>query len=374
MVVARCAVAAAAAAAAAALGLLTPHAALAAPQGAEVTALPGWDKPLPSRTFSGMLESTKGGQKARGGGRGREQGAVKERGEAGAARLPSLRTASRIRTKADKAALPSPAPQLQGYHVHYVLMEAEMDTPEEAPLIVWFNGACAAHRERGRPARSKQSKRTLPTLAPRTCAPPAPHLANGWDRYLYGAADSPPRLSPARALHGAALPEGGPGASSLFGVFVELGPLVLSDESLKTAAYNATGVPTPQYNPHAWTRVGNVLAFSSPPPVGYSYCDAGGVTGGGRSCGPWDDETTAEVNKGALEAFFGAYPEYAKRPTFITGEVRRAVPCSAVPCPAVPAKKRRPPADHARVGAALTRLLPLALSAVVRGRVCAHAG
>ena len=165
------------------------------------------------------------------------------------------------------------------------------------------------------------------------------------------------------------MPEGGPGASSLFGVFVELGPLVLSDESLKTAAYNATGVPTPQYNPHAWTRVGNVLAFSSPPPVGYSYCDAGGVTGGGRSCGPWDDETTAEVNKGALEAFFGAYPEYAKRPTFITGEVRRAVPCSAVPCPAVPAKKRRPPADHARVGAALDALAP-SRSLCSRTRAC----
>lgn len=34
---------------------------------------------------------------------------------------------------------------------------------------------------------------------------------------------------------------GGPGAASLFGLFVELGPYQLSDESLATASYNKTG-------------------------------------------------------------------------------------------------------------------------------------
>ena len=37
---------------------------------------------------------------------------------------------------------------------------------------------------------------------------------------------------------------GGPGASSMFGLLVELGPLLLNDDSTKTEAYKKTGVPT----------------------------------------------------------------------------------------------------------------------------------
>jgi serine carboxypeptidase-like clade 1 len=48
---------------------------------------------------------------------------------------------------------------------------------------------------------------------------------------------------------------GGPGAASFFGLFVEMGPLLLSGASVRTAAYNATGVPTLYRNPFAWTKV-----------------------------------------------------------------------------------------------------------------------
>ena len=44
---------------------------------------------------------------------------------------------------------------------------------------------------------------------------------------------------------------GGPGASSLFGLLVELGPLLLNDQSLVGDAYDQTGVPTLFYNPSA---------------------------------------------------------------------------------------------------------------------------
>ena len=66
----------------------------------------------------------------------------------------------------------------------------------------------------------------------------------------------------------------GPGASSMFGLFVELGPLLVNENSLKTAAFNATGVhPSLFRNPQAWTRLGSVLMFDWPPPVAFSYCD-----------------------------------------------------------------------------------------------------
>ena len=42
---------------------------------------------------------------------------------------------------------------------------------------------------------------------------------------------------------------GGPGASSMFGLFVELGPFYLSAQSLKTEDFNRTGIPTLFRNP-----------------------------------------------------------------------------------------------------------------------------
>ena len=60
---------------------------------------------------------------------------------------------------------------------------------------------------------------------------------------------------------------GGPGAGSEFGMFTELGPLMLSEESLKTDLYKATGVPTLWRNENAWTKVANVLIYDSPAPV-----------------------------------------------------------------------------------------------------------
>jgi hypothetical protein len=92
----------------------------------EVTVLPGWDGPLPSRMFSGFLDST-------------------------------------------------PAGESKLQHMHYIFVESESD-PANDPLLIWSNG--------------------------------------------------------------------GPGAGSEFGLFTELGPLELSDQSLKTASYNATGVPS----------------------------------------------------------------------------------------------------------------------------------
>ena len=50
--------------------------------------------------------------------------------------------------------------------------------------------------------------------------------------------------------------QGGPGASSLFGFFVEFGPFMLNDQSLQDDAYNKTGVPQLIRNPSSWNKVG----------------------------------------------------------------------------------------------------------------------
>ncbi len=112
---------------------------------------------------------------------------------------------------------------------------------------------------------------------------------------------------------------GGPGASSMFGLLVELGPLLLNVDSLQTESYKATGVPTLFRNDFAWTKLGSVLMFDWPPPVGFSYC-GGDPTGDGHSCGDWDDERMAKLTYAALSGWFDAFPERRAHPLYLTGE------------------------------------------------------
>eukprot|EP00041_Stephanoeca_diplocostata_P019454 m.419853 g.419853 ORF g.419853 m.419853 type:complete len:463 (-) comp21310_c0_seq1:1157-2545(-) len=113
---------------------------------------------------------------------------------------------------------------------------------------------------------------------------------------------------------------GGPGASSLFGLLVELGPLMLNSESLAGAVYNKTGVPQLIYNPYSWSKTANILIVDNPPPVGFSFCTPAGQTGSGTSCGPWNDELVAAANHEFLVGWMHAYPEFSRNQVFITGE------------------------------------------------------
>ena len=61
---------------------------------------------------------------------------------------------------------------------------------------------------------------------------------------------------------------GGPGASSLAGVFGENGPLLLTEEGSLIE------------NPYAWNLHANVLAIEFAPGVGYSYCASTRTDGG----------------------------------------------------------------------------------------------
>lgn len=113
---------------------------------------------------------------------------------------------------------------------------------------------------------------------------------------------------------------GGPGAPSLFGSFTELGPYYVSDASLKTKAYNTTGVPSLFQNVQSWTKQGSLLVRNLPPPVGYSYCQPAGPSGDGYSCGDWDDTRTAKHSFEFMKNWFDAFPEYAESELYLSGE------------------------------------------------------
>jgi carboxypeptidase C (cathepsin A) len=113
---------------------------------------------------------------------------------------------------------------------------------------------------------------------------------------------------------------GGPGASSFFGSFSELGPYYLTDASLKTDSYKKTGVPTLYENFYRWSKLGSLLIRNLPPPIGFSYCDPAGPSGDGYSCGPWNDTSVAKHSYDFMSGWMEAFPEYKGRDLYLTGE------------------------------------------------------
>ncbi|PIO61182.1 serine carboxypeptidase, partial [Teladorsagia circumcincta] len=95
---------------------------------------------------------------------------------------------------------------------------------------------------------------------------------------------------------------GGPGSSSLEGLFLENGPFRIGKDG-KTIARN----------PYAWNQFANVLYLESPVGVGYSYSTDGNQP-------QYSDDLTAAENYAALKNFFNRYPEYRSRPFYTTGE------------------------------------------------------
>jgi carboxypeptidase C (cathepsin A) len=103
---------------------------------------------------------------------------------------------------------------------------------------------------------------------------------------------------------------GGPGASSLMGLFTELGPLLLNSRSLPDV--NPTGDWQLLSNPYAWSNNASLLVWEQPAGVGFSRCSA--------SCPVWNDTSSASANLQFLLAFFNAFPSDRSRELFISGE------------------------------------------------------
>lgn len=92
---------------------------------------------------------------------------------------------------------------------------------------------------------------------------------------------------------------GGPGCSSLTGLFFELGPASIGKD-LK---------PIP--NPHSWNNNATVIFLDQPADTGYSYTDGGQVA---------DTVTAGKDTYAFLKLFFQQFPEYATKDFHITGE------------------------------------------------------
>ena len=113
---------------------------------------------------------------------------------------------------------------------------------------------------------------------------------------------------------------GGPGASSLFGLLQEFGPILLNVDSYD-AKYDATGIPTPQVHDFAWSKSATLICIDSPPPIGFSFCTEHGPSANGTSCGPWTDKSVFAANhKAHVELFNNIIPELKPNPFFMMGE------------------------------------------------------
>jgi hypothetical protein len=144
---------------------------------------------------------------------------------------------------------------------------------------------------------------------------------------------------------------GGPGASSLVGMFTELGPLLLNSRSrpsanaAATTTTNATATAIARAdawtlfaNPYAWSNEASLLVWEQPAGVGFSRCVTSVVNNRGKdreeqeeqeeesnggddaACPTWDDESSSAANLRLLLAFYGAFPEALSRRLFLSGE------------------------------------------------------
>eukprot|EP01084_Bolivina_argentea_P077655 140898_1 len=109
--------------------------------------------------------------------------------------------------------------------------------------------------------------------------------------------------------------QGGPGASSMLGYFVELGPFHTNQKSIEI---NTTSIPVLFYDPYNWSKIANLVFIESPAGTGFSYCN--GTDGPIKSCPHWNDTLCAMDNHAILQQFFIFYSEFINNPFYLIGE------------------------------------------------------
>jgi vitellogenic carboxypeptidase-like protein len=95
---------------------------------------------------------------------------------------------------------------------------------------------------------------------------------------------------------------GGPGASSLNGLFLENGPYLMASDAVGTIFEN----------PYAWNKEAHIMYWDNPVGSGYSFNDNERYVNS-------EDELSDQFYA-ALQVFFREYSEYSSCPLYITGE------------------------------------------------------
>lgn len=94
---------------------------------------------------------------------------------------------------------------------------------------------------------------------------------------------------------------GGPGCSSMGGLFTELGPFTVNDDG-----------KTLKLNDYSFNKVANVLFLESPSGVGFSYSNS--------LINIHTDDSTAKENYLALKSFLQKFPQYKNSSLYLSGE------------------------------------------------------
>jgi vitellogenic carboxypeptidase-like protein len=94
--------------------------------------------------------------------------------------------------------------------------------------------------------------------------------------------------------------QGGPGATSLFGLFNENGPIQVNDDGSLSE------------RPISWNSAYSLLYIDNPVGTGYSFTSDQGYT--------HSQDDVARDLYSALSQFFQIYTDYAKSPFYVTGE------------------------------------------------------
>jgi carboxypeptidase C (cathepsin A) len=97
--------------------------------------------------------------------------------------------------------------------------------------------------------------------------------------------------------------QGGPGSSSMFGAFTEIGPISIKN-----------GKPT--LNDWSWNLLGHLLFLDSPLNVGFSYSDTD--RRGAKQVSSTDEATNHIIN--FLYNFYRKWPQLKANPLYLTGE------------------------------------------------------
>ncbi|OON82724.1 S10 family serine carboxypeptidase-like protein [Streptomyces tsukubensis] len=96
---------------------------------------------------------------------------------------------------------------------------------------------------------------------------------------------------------------GGPGASSLLGLFLENGPLSIADDAAGTVSVTST----------TWNQEAHVVYWDQPIGTGYSYSDEPAEY-------VQDEATLSHMFWQGLQEFFRLHPEYVRCPLYVCGE------------------------------------------------------